>query len=316
MIQGAASARSGTDASPAAWVQQHPGILFLFLASLAGLIVLPTIAGALTSSDVKIGGQISLIDLVWLVVAVVLCAICLGARASMNQDLGEGLRRLIARLQTSGAEDDAPRAGLATVDLPGLGAAIVRGIFDLVVLLVIQGIVRVPLVGVAAAFQPKALVDGAFVTLVVVIALVQLYGLYRVVEPLTLRLVTIGLDRLVPTAGFSAGTLADAPAPRTLTAASGSARTARGVDQPAVAASPRSDLPTVAAGATVAGPAEATVMAPPESAADPAGATVLAATETAPLADGQTQADDSTMLSPGSDRSTEPDTRDGSAGRS
>lgn len=272
MIQGAAPAPAGTSLRPAGWVQQHPGILVLLCASLVGLIVLPAIGHALTDHDVMIDGRISLIDVVWLVAAVALCVICLGARASMSKDLGDGLRRLLAGSQTK--SDNAPRSGSTNVDVPALGAAIVRGVFDLAILLVIQGIVRVPLVGVVGAFEPPALVDGIFVALVVVIALFQLFALYGVVQPLTLRLVTVGLDRLVPTAGFAAGALPDAPATRTLTGA-GAGRTARGAGQPTVAAASGSDLPTVAAGATVAAAAEATVMAPPERVFTASEATVL-----------------------------------------
>ena len=272
MIQGATPATAGTSSRPAGWVQQHPGILALLLASLVGLIVLPAIGHALANGDVMIDGRISLVDLVWLVVAVALCVICLWARASMSKDLGDGLRRLLAGSQAESG--DAPRSGSTNVDMPALGAAIVRGVFDLAILLVIQGIVRVPLVGVAGAFEPMALVDGVFVALVVIIALFQLFALYGVVQPLTLRLVTVGLDRLVPTAGFSAGALPGAPASRTSTGA-GSGRTARGESQPTVAAPSGSDVPTVAVGATVAAAAEATVMAPPEAVPTASEATVL-----------------------------------------
>lgn len=277
-MEGVVVAPAGPKSRVNSWIGQHPGIIALILAAIVGLVVLPALAGAVKDHDVQINGLISLIAVVWLIVAVVLCIVCLVVRSGVSRDLGDGLRQLIAATQPS--DGTVRRTGAANPDTPILGAAIVRGIFDLIVLLVIQGIVRVPLVEVIGAYAPKALVDGGFVALVVVVALVMLFGLHRVSKPLTEYLVTVGLDRLVPTAGFAAGNLPDAPAPRTTTRTPAPSSAARPTAQPTLAAgsdlptvATGSDLPTEAAAATIIAPenrfsAEATIAAPPAGSAD------------------------------------------------
>jgi len=307
-MQGSMSISADPKTRLTAWIGQHPGIILLAVATLVGLVVLPAVAGAVHDHDVLINGQISAIDLVWLVVALVLCVVCLVARASLSRELGDGLRQLIAGGQKA---DGAARRGRNDADVPALGATIVRGIFDLIVLLIIQGMVRTPLVGVIGAYEPKAMVDGAFVVVVVVIALLIMFALHRTSQPLTEHLVSVGLDRLVPTAGFAAAILPDAPTTRTgpRTASPSSASRAAASRTGAAGSRPASaDQPTVAAGSEGTVAAEATVADTPPAGDLPTIADVpdssptarLSAIEATVAPDGATPSDaaDSTQMAP------------------
>lgn len=264
-------------------IAQHPGVVLLAAAAILGLLAFPALAAALQDHDTLINDRLSLINTIWLVIALALGVACLVARSSLSRDLGEGTRKLIAGSVAASAPAQRGKAG--TLDTPSLGAAIVRGVLDLVFLLIIQGIVRTPLVQVISAFEPKALVDGGFVVLVVLIALLMLFSLYRTSQPLTEYLVTVGLDRIVPTAGFAARDLPDAVPTRTVTRTpvarsvgeAGSEPTAiapgrvPGSEQPTIAALPTmvasSEATVLAVGAHDVSSAEATIAAPPESSA-------------------------------------------------
>lgn len=241
---------------------RYPGVILLAVAAILGLVVLPALATVLLGHDVLIDGRISLVNAVWLVLALVLCVICLVARSGLSRDLGDGIRQIIAGSQNA---DAATRHGKAsTPDTPALGAAIVRGIFNLAILLIVQGIVRTPLVAVVSAYQPKPMVDGIFVVVVVVIALLMLFELYRTSQPLTEYLVTVGLDRVVPTAGFAASDLPETAPTRAMTRTSPSRGPARTGSEPTVAAGdqgPASEQPTVLAPSRGVGSSEATVAA-------------------------------------------------------
>lgn len=261
-MEGVVPSPAGSKSRLTELVWRYPGVILLAVAAILGLVVLPALATVLLGNDVLIDGRISLVSAVWLVVALALCVVCLVARSGLRRDLGEGMRQLIAGTQDADASTRHGTTG--TPDTPALGAAIVRGIFDLAILLIVQGIARTPLVAVVAAYQPKPMVDGVFVVVVVVIALLMLFGLYRTSQPLTEYLVTVGLDRVVPTAGFAASELPEAAPTRTMTRTSASRGAARPGSEPTVAAGgqvPASEQPTVVAPATIAASSEATVAA-------------------------------------------------------
>lgn len=263
-MQGVVPGQTKTGRGLGDWLGRYPGAIQLVVAAILGLVVFPSLAAALKRYDVLIGNRVSAVDTVWLVVAIVLCGVCLWARASLSATLGQTVRGLIAG--TPARQPTALRSRATSVDLPALGLAIGSGVFDLMLLLVIQGIIRVPLVDVVSAYQPRAVVDGAFVVLVFVIALVILVGLYRAGKPLTEYLVAVGLDRLIPTAGFAAGDLPEVAPTRTMTRPPSPARGAVPEGEPTVAAGGRSgaaEAPTLAAGATlVAAASAATLVAP------------------------------------------------------
>jgi hypothetical protein len=243
-------------------ISQHPGVVLLGVAVLLGLLALPALMSTLQEHDTLINGRLSLIDSIWLVIALALSIVCLIARASLRHDLGEGTRQLIA--STTAGSLPAQRGKAGSVDTPALGAAIVRGVLDLAFLLIIQGIVRMPLVQVISAYEPKATVDGAFVVVVVLIALLMLFGLYRTSQPLTEYLVTVGLDRIVPTAGFAASDLPETSPTRTVTRTPVSRGAALTGSKPTVAVpgrAPEPGQPTIAAPPTMAASAESTIAA-------------------------------------------------------
>jgi hypothetical protein len=282
-MEGVIPNQTGAKSRVADVIGRYPGVIPLVVAVILGLVVFPAIANGLKDHDVQINSRISLINLVWLGIAVVLSIVCLVARSSLRRELGEGLRKLIVGTQST--ETPSRPGGSSTPDLPGLGVGIVRGLFDLLLLLIVQGIVRAPLVGVVDAYQPKAIVDGVFVALVVLISLIMLFGLYRKSCPLTEHLVAVGLDRVVPTAGFAAGNLPDTPAPRTITRTSVPSSASRASSESTVASGvrmPSSDAPTIAAAATIAAPAEATVVDPRSMVAASSEATIAAPLEAPP----------------------------------
>lgn len=249
----------------AGWTGWRTGVAPLIIAAILGLLIAPAVVDAVKDRDVLISGRLSLIGVVWLVIALALGVVCLVARSGLDADVGRGVRRLIAGTQPTAAR----RSGVAAPDTPALGVAIVGGIFNLVVLFIIQGMIRAPLVRVASAYAPGQWIDGAFVALVVVIALAILFGLYGASRPLTEHLVAVGLDHLVPTAGFAGSDLPNTPASRLATRATGPSGT---LGQPGQSAEPTvaaSAAPTVAAeptrlaessqAATVLADSEATV---------------------------------------------------------
>lgn len=261
-MDGDVASRGGAKASVARLIRGHPGVALLVLAVLVGLFGLPAAAELVKDHDVRLNGQVSLVHLVWLVLALGLAIVLLASRGSLLGDLSEGMRRLLA-----GAEPSPTTATHgAGPDVPAHGVAIVRGIFDLVLLLVIQGIVRVPLVAVASGYAPKPTVDGGFVVVVFLIALLMLVGLYRLSQPLTVHLVSSGLDRLIPTAGFAAASLPEVAGrlptrPATGAGAREEPTVAAAAEATVAAAAERTvaaegDVPTWSAEATVAAPGE------------------------------------------------------------
>jgi hypothetical protein len=162
-------------------------------AAVVGLILLPTIFGALLAHDVQIGERISVVDLGWLILAVVASVVAIHARDGLGRDL----RSWIERLAAQSSHDPAGQSDATT-----LGIAVGNGLLNLVVLLVVQAAIRPPLVGLVGALASPALVDSGFVIVVVLVALWILVDLRRTSRPLTEHLAQAGLDLIIPTAGF------------------------------------------------------------------------------------------------------------------
>jgi len=245
-----------------AWIRRHPGVLPLIVAVVLGL-VLPVLFGELAERDVPLaigGRRVSLLNVVWLGLAAALSVVIVWARVSIGRDLTEGVRQLLAGAQAASAPR--PAAGAAP-DTPALGAAIVRGLLNLALLLIAQSMFRSPLVVVAGAWAPKAWIDGAFVALVVLVALLMLVGLHRVSRPLTEYLVWAGLDHVVPTAGFAGRTLPASAPPRAMTSRPAPTPAPPRPAEPTVVSRGGATTPAGSAEATAAaGAAEATVAAP------------------------------------------------------
>jgi hypothetical protein len=176
------------------------------------------------------------------------------------------------------------------VDPALLGSQAARGLLDLVLLLIVQGTLRTPLVAVASSQAPQAIVDGAYVVVVVLIALFMLIRLRALAAPLAERVAWIGLNQLVPTAGFATTTSAvTAFTTRLATTTGGRSTTGTPVSagRQSVATPSRAEVsssaPTVLAGPAQGG-SEATVAAPP---------TILAPASAGPESNGE-----ATVLAP------------------
>ncbi|HUX87002.1 MAG TPA: hypothetical protein VMW65_08370 [Chloroflexota bacterium] len=261
------------------WVRRNQTTLELFLAAFFGLIVFPAIYLALGGRDLRLGGRISLVNLVWLVLALVACVIVFRARATLVQLAARAADRLLASLPETAVpagSSPTPRADTRLAgDAQQEGRVVARGLLDLVILLLIQAILRPPLVGVLSGVASVALVDGVYVVLVVVLAIAILLGVNRAGRPLAERLTWLGLNQFVPTAGFASSSATAAftvrlatTSSRLTTAARASRSESKQVSEPSAA----SAAPTVVASETVAAqpaPAvEATVLGPvPESTA-------------------------------------------------
>jgi hypothetical protein len=271
---------------PVVWARQNRHLLRLILAGLVGLLVFPLVFDALAPHDFLLAGKFSLLDLVWLVLALISVVVLLAERTTVGVELRAATTRALSGVAVAGGGATSP-----AVDLPDTGNRLAQGLFNLVVLLVVQAILRRPLVGLLSGQVAAALVDGVFVGVVVLAALGLFWRLYRVSTPLLRQLVWLGLDRLVPTAGFAGGPAPAEDRTRVATRATHRAPSAAAAAPAAsaaatvpAAAEPGSDLPTVAAAAAQPTVLEgaATVVAPTatvvaEGAAAPAGAPALPA---------------------------------------
>lgn len=234
--------------------QRYGQYLGLIIVALLGLVLLPALFHALADHDVLIGGLVSLINAVWLVVGLILSVVALRSYAAMKRVLRE---RLVSALdaipELIGETGDLTTAA----DIREDASRSVTRLLDLVVLLIIQAMLRPPMIGVGKNLLPEAWIDGAYVVLVVLIALFILFSLRRASRPLIERLLWLGLNRVIPTAGFQTSSAAATFATRmTTTNASRSATPSRSAESPPPAAG--ADEGTVAAGIG----AEATVLAP------------------------------------------------------
>ncbi|HEX5414353.1 MAG TPA: hypothetical protein VFZ25_01720 [Chloroflexota bacterium] len=176
------------------------------IAALVGLLVLPAVFHGLGPHDVQIADKVSLLDVIWIVLAVALSVFLAGTRGAMLTQITSVLRARLEDLQrgreASDSRNDPSNAPRSGSDLPAAGATTVARLFDIIFLLVIQAIIREPLVGVVKAWVSEPTIDGAYVVLVVLIALVLLINVRTVSRPVLDYLLWLGLDSAVPTAGF------------------------------------------------------------------------------------------------------------------
>ncbi len=237
-------------------------------------------------------GKPPLLGVLALVVALVWYGVIIWARLRIGQDLNSWARGWFSGFAVT---DSIPRRYVIE-DRGSLLAAALAAVLDLVLLLVMQNTVREPLLMVTSSYLSPAWADGAFVVLVVVVALLILSHMYQTSKPVSAYLAWSVMDRLVPTAGFLAGSTApalaggttsgqpalDRPAPRPVTAGDANQETA--VSERRAAAEK-----TVADEVTVRAPA-----ANPEHLADEV-------TVRAPSADTEHLADEVTVRAPSVD---------------
>jgi hypothetical protein len=214
---------------------------------------------ALRHADFLTSGKPPLLGVLGLAVALVWCGVIIWARLRIGQDLNGWARGWFAGF----AVDDTVPRRYVIADRGSLLAAALCAIIDLVLLLVMQGTVRAPLLIVTSGYTSPAWADGAFVLVVVILALLVLSHMYQTSKPVAAYLAWSVMDRLVPTAGF----LATPTAPALARARTGSQPA---LDQPAnsnepasAATVPQDSAPQGSSAATVpqAAPQEATVVA-------------------------------------------------------
>lgn len=192
------------------WQVYLPGVVALVVAIGLGYL-LPSLLEHGRGFDRGLrllGGEVTLVDLAWLAAAFVLCIVAIWGRASIGGLLGPAVRDMLAAAQGDGASS--PLA--AKRDLPRLGASLVLGLFNLVLLLIVQSLLRPPLVVVGAAYARQSYVDAGLVLFIFLVALLILFRLYSASRPLIEHLVWVGLEQVVPTAGYE--TRSASPAPR------------------------------------------------------------------------------------------------------
>jgi hypothetical protein len=143
----------------------------------------------------------------------VLAAVLVWARVAVGRDLlAWGTSHL------PHAPSEAVPSRYAVRDAPRLLAFTLLAVLDIGVLLLVQSQLRQPALVAGSELAPRALVDGAFVGVVALLALALLAKAYSTLRPLTLYASWTTLDRLVPTAGFLPARAAPAaiePKPRT-----------------------------------------------------------------------------------------------------
>jgi hypothetical protein len=250
------------------WVGHNQSVLNLIGGAFVGLVVLPVVFSALGRFDARIAGRFSVVDLVWLVLAAVAAFAMLRARATLSIMAASAATRVLAIHPDSGTvlAGAAASAPSTAVDAADRGSTIARGLLDLALLLLIQATLRAPLVGLLSGQVDNALVDGVYVVVVVVLALVILIRLYRSGHPLVEQLTWLALNQIVPTAGFAATSVSATFTTRLATVTS--RPTTGPASSPPSAAPPTpisatAEAPTLAADPTVAADAlQATLPAP------------------------------------------------------
>lgn len=279
-MQGALPASSRSPLAGNSLVSRYGIYAGAVVATLIGLLVLPALFHAIEANDIQIAGRVSVVDIVWLVLGVVLSVFLLATRGAMLSQLSGAIRARLEFLQqntNSRGIGEPGKAPMPHSDLPAAGSTTAARLFDIVFLLVIQAIIREPLIGVARAWVPEATADGAYVVLVVLIALVLLMNVRTVSRPLLDYLLWLGLDAAVPTAGFVTSNASETFTRMTATTTTSrtgtgrrsttSGRTSSYSTGERTGTDPSGVLPTMLEGsveATVAAPAdgEATVLAP------------------------------------------------------
>jgi len=244
------------------------------VAALIGLIALPAIFDTGSGAFAAGGASLSLTAVAWLVGGLAVSVWLL----AMVPGLARGLSGLLGRLelQTDGVatQRSAMRVGAEVVS---------RWIVGVAEVVVIQAILRRPVVGVLGTLVDPSTVDAAFAAGTLVLLLIVLIWLHRSARPLVEAATWQALDALVATSGSErAQALAGAADTEMATAAAGT-RGRGGVGTRSRADAGMGDEATRPAGA-----AEATI------AASTADVTRLAPGE-ATVAD----VDDATRLAPG-----------------
>jgi len=144
--------------------------------------------------------ELPLVPIVVLALAVLLGAVAVWYRVR----LGIQLDRAAGERAPSLIMPESLPSRYAVADPAGGVVAGLLGLIDLALLLLLQNTVRGPLLALAEHYNvvPRTLAEAAFVSLIVVIALVLLVKTWRASGPVLVLVMWWGMDRVVPTAGF------------------------------------------------------------------------------------------------------------------
>jgi hypothetical protein len=284
---------------PLEWLRRYPGAVTLFLALIAGLLVLPNLAHLFDFADILISSRVSVIHLIWLVLALVLSVLAVRSLMSFSDGFASGIGNFGARRLGDTTKPGVGVAGRSAANAVELSQAMVQGVFGLIGLILCQAFIRKPLVVVGRPFAQEAWVDGGFVAVVVLLAIFMLVRLYRSSRPVVEQFVWTGLDDLVPTAGYLGGDIPTAST-RSKSTRSFAVPTPSSQDAPVAARGGSA----AAAGVTIArgdwpgsSSSDATVVAPGRQVAFlPAEVTIAAASDNA----------DVTIVAPQSQESEKP----------
>gem|GEM_PF-5327263 len=181
------------------------------IAAVIGLLVLPAVFHALSAHDVEIANRFSMLAVIWFVLGLIISGYLLTTRGTILGKADHAIRVRFSPLNALAA--NSPGSSAAT-DYPAAASGTVIRVADLIYLLIIQAILREPFVAVAKSFAPEAIIDGAYVGLVFLIAVALLVGMRTGSRPLLDRLLWLGLDQIVPTAGYDTAKT-DVSSPRT-----------------------------------------------------------------------------------------------------
>ncbi len=200
-MEGVADSQAGPDQPKSVhWRAYLPGFVALVVAIGLGYLLPPvTEYGRDFDRSLRLlGGQVSLVDLVWLLATLVLCIVIIWGRVRIGRLLGQTVGAMLAGVK----RDTVPSSRRDGRELPRLGASLALGLFNLALVLIVQSLLRPPLVTVGAAYARKSYVDAGIVVLVFLVALLMLLRLYAASRPLIEQLVWAGLEQVVPTAGY------------------------------------------------------------------------------------------------------------------
>jgi hypothetical protein len=266
------------------WRNHAWDALALVVAAGVGLVVLPML---IDRTGLARSGQ-PVVGPAWLVVALALSVVVLRAGLALGRKLDAAIRPALERVpplpRPAGASGPA-------LDIPTTGVLAVRGLLGLAMLFLIQAMLRPALASASDGYAPRALVDGALVSLVAVVALAMFARLHRLSRPLIAHLCRVGLDALVPTAGFAGpgqlpgprrAALAPPPATQIIAGPGAAAEGASTAAGPETAVTPE----TVGTPQTVVTPVAAPTVVPPASTQPTVVPTAPDAPTVAPRAEG------------------------------
>ncbi|MGH2461254.1 MAG: hypothetical protein ACRDIY_20540, partial [Chloroflexota bacterium] len=162
------------------------------VAALVGLFGLPAIVGAGSLQVASVGASPAAPSVVWLVGAVLVSGWLIACGPALARGASQILERLVAPEDASEGRRNVAQAGA------GVAGGSIVAVVDVVV---IQAMLRRPVVVVVGAITDPSTVDAAFAAGTLILLIILLIWLHRATRPLVEAATWQALDALVATSG-------------------------------------------------------------------------------------------------------------------